>query len=44
MHVALFGTAVRTQNGHIRSDTRVAARRILEVSFGPDLQEKLCRE
>jgi hypothetical protein len=41
--VSLSNTA-RTQNGHIRNDTRVVSRRILSVLTSPDLQEKVCRE
>jgi hypothetical protein len=33
----------RTQNGHIRNDTRGASRRIVKVSVRLDVQEKLCR-
>ena len=34
----------RTQNGHIRNDTRDASRRIFQRPGQSDLQEKLCRE
>jgi hypothetical protein len=40
--VVLVNTA-RTQNGHIRNDTRDASRRILGASIGTILQEKLGR-
>jgi hypothetical protein len=37
-------TSARTQNGHIRNDTRDVSRRISAVQVQADLQEKLCRK
>jgi hypothetical protein len=37
--VVLPGICTRTQNGHIRNDTRDASRRIREASLGP-----ICRK
>src|SRR5262245_35183287 len=42
--VASLGIRPRTQNGHIRNDTRDLSRRIWTDRNGPDLQAKVCRE
>ncbi len=42
--VVSSGSRTRTQDGHMRNDTRDVSRRILEASLWSDLQEKLCRE
>jgi hypothetical protein len=41
--VASLGISPRTQNGHIRNDTRDVSRRMADVQNRADLQDKLCR-
>ena len=39
----MLGTNARTQNGHIRNDTRDVSRRIIEASLGPICRETVSR-